>query len=65
MIHCEWRPITQSQKALEPIHVWADGRIAIAHWVDGAFHVEQYPYGSYKMDDQPKYYLAVTPPPEG
>lgn len=76
MSHCEWKPIEEADKFgfNVPIYVWQHGELVEAEWsrnkkdddfswctswTDG--------YDTYRnpLNPQPKYYLAVTPPPEG
>ena len=64
MSHCEWKPLTDEQKNNEFHHVWIDGWIEEAIWRGGCWQAEARPHDFYPLDPQPKYYLAVTPPPE-
>lgn len=63
MSHCEWRPITDEQRNNEFHHVWVDGWIEEAIWLAGCWQAEARPHDFYPLNPQPKYYLAVTPPP--
>ncbi len=64
MSHCEWRLITDEQKSGEPIFIWHHEELDMAWWQGDGFYCEAVAFGSYRIKPQPKYYLAVTPPPE-
>lgn len=73
MSHCEWKPIEQAGKFMERIYVWHNGELIEVHWTrkyrNDALswcQVESDRYGDevYRLEPQPKYYLAVVPPPE-
>lgn len=73
MSHCEWRPIEEAEKYAGPIYVWVDGELVEAAWGREFRHSEfswcfidddQWGVRHSHMRTQPKYYLAVTPPPE-
>lgn len=73
MSHCEWKPIEEASKA-DSIHVWDGYELVKAYWTRYDFtheyswctvETDQYGEACYTISPQPKYYLAVTPPPEG
>lgn len=64
MSHCEWRPITDDQRSGEPIFIWHDEDLGMGWWHGDGFYCDVVAFGSYRIEPQPKYYLAVTPPPE-
>lgn len=75
MSHCEWKPISETVKFSDPVYVWSQGSLTEAVWHrDGkdtefawmeAEYIPNWGMGYSLLNPQPKYYLAVTPPPEG
>lgn len=74
MSHCEWRPIEEAQKfGDEKVYVWENGDLIEAVW-DRRHKSDELSWCQiyrerdgddlYKLEPQPKYYLAVKPPPE-
>lgn len=73
MSHCEWRPIEEAPKFGGSVCVWHDEELIEASWTrrhkgDSLrwCRVDHDRYGDevWPIEPQPKYYLAVTPPPE-
>lgn len=74
MSHCEWKAIEEAPNFADGIYVWHDGMLVEAHWSKRHrsdelkwCEIERDRYGDEirPFEPQPKYYLAVTPPPEG
>lgn len=71
---CGWRPIEEAPKFGElPVLVWDRGDLVEVLWerehkTDALswcqFSTDKYGTDVWKMEPQPKYYLAVTAPPE-
>lgn len=72
---CGWRPIEEAPKFGDlPVLVWDGGDLVEVLWerehkTDSLswcqFSTDKYGTDVWKMEPQPKYYLAVTAPPEG
>ena len=75
MNHCEWRPIEELDQWLgdNPVYTWDDGSLIEIVWSrrhkgDELSWCQLYRERDgdevYRLEPQPKYYLAVEPPPE-
>lgn len=71
--HCEWRPIEEALKFVAGVFVWHGGELVEVHWSRkyrndplSWCQIESDRYGDevYKLEPQPKYYLAVVPSPD-
>lgn len=74
MSHCEWKPIEEAPKySTGRIYAWDAGELVEVVWdrrhpCDARSWCQIYHERDgdevYSLEPQPKYYLAVTPPPE-